>query len=1355
MKTAFAFGAFLCATCHARRSSLLEDDTQTMAYPKIVPDVKRTTVHSNFGGAVFKMPEEKSAHFRRRLADEANRRLESKEYIEATGLLDQYAIGDFEVTDVISDSHNGVTHVHIRQLVMGIPVINGLASFSFDEDFNVVSFSSSFFRGKESDVNPNEPMIAERAMSAVHRNFEALGFSTRNMMNNPLEDGMNEMRMINGDGTLCDIFVMDMLMSADENPDVTTGYDAMLNVAVNSHTGEILQIVDYVDEGTSVVADDGALDKAFGAGAANGPFRRKLQGNYRGYAIPDITPTLGNSVLHENPEAYAMDSIGTEFEIAGAAGLDPASWQSDGVTSFSDTRGNYAFAQENQANSGASPPNGYRPSTQVDGAHVFDFAYDHTQDPTSQENLDALITNLFYLTNICHDVLYTYGFDEQSGNFQTNNFGRGGAGNDAVVSNALDGSGTNNANFATPPDGTNGRMRMYRWTYTSTHRSSSLDGLVIAHEYGHGLSNRLTGGPSNSGCLATLAGGGMGEGWSDFMGVFMSIGDADGYLQSSIPVGDYLLGAGLNGAAPFNGGIRMYPYEFCEDLNVACGNPHVFSNVNSASGVHAIGNIFGSILFDMAANLVQAHGYGNVYQYANKDLQGGNQIAFQNIIDGMKLQPCLPDFITARNAMLLADQMNYGSTNADGDVVRSSNYCLMWESFARRGLGCGSGYDGSVAVDGFDLPIECGGTASEDECSGENIMQTPTPAPVPDSCLNHCGGGPSGCFCDDQCQGYGDCCDDYEEICLEQPEEPEEPEEPNPPTEEPTAFVAMNDYIPPCSVEVMLDNYPDETSYSLCLSNEPDNCVLERSSPHSTNLLLDDPVMLDFDTEYTFTILDSYGDGICCSYGEGYYRIICNGDELVASGGSFESEEIRTFTTAAGDESPNSSSPTFAPTSSPTFAPTSSPTSAPTFAPTSSPTSAPTFAPTSSPTFAPTYVPTGSPTYVPTDSPTSTPTAWPTPVPTASPTDVQTASPTDVPTAPPTDVHVPTAPPTDVPTATEYDIRSCAFHECGSPLPTLGWCYCNSECTFFFDCCWDYPIVCPAEPTPAPTPQEATGSPDENLGVLKLNDLLRKFGTTAGNPARYRYSGDVFYQFTISTDVSVGTLRISLCGAPFDTYLILLDSYGIEIASNDDSAQCGLQSILEVDVATEGPGYIQSLQATIAPGMEYTVVVSGYGQSSEGDFEMEVMLEQNLGPSCAGICGNYNSAGCWCDSLCSYYGDCCSDKIAVCGTGFAAGQGFDLPYSFDQNFESNTGSFNVNGEPCLEAVVVSRDCNTRAPDFDYEGAVCANDGQSDEAYCSFEVGEFACAYCVQSCVPCEGRKLRNGRQLQFGGLPCC
>jgi hypothetical protein len=75
-----------------------------------------------------------------------------------------------------------------------------------------------------------------------------------------------------------------------------------------------------------------------------------------------------------------------------------------------------------------------------------------------------------------HDLTYRLGFDELSGNFQQANFGKGGRGGDAVIAMAQDGSGTNNANFATPPDGQNGRMRMYVWDTATPYRDGDLEG---------------------------------------------------------------------------------------------------------------------------------------------------------------------------------------------------------------------------------------------------------------------------------------------------------------------------------------------------------------------------------------------------------------------------------------------------------------------------------------------------------------------------------------------------------------------------------------------------------------------------------------------------------------------------------------------------------------------------------------------------------------------------------------------------------------------------------------------------------------------------------------------------------------
>ena len=80
----------------------------------------------------------------------------------------------------------------------------------------------------------------------------------------------------------------------------------------------------------------------------------------------------------------------------------------------------------------------------------FDFPFDPNEEPLI--NVKAAITNLFYMNNKMHDIFYRYGFDEQAANFQSNNYGHPGLGGDEVYAQAVDGSGTDNANFSTPSD---------------------------------------------------------------------------------------------------------------------------------------------------------------------------------------------------------------------------------------------------------------------------------------------------------------------------------------------------------------------------------------------------------------------------------------------------------------------------------------------------------------------------------------------------------------------------------------------------------------------------------------------------------------------------------------------------------------------------------------------------------------------------------------------------------------------------------------------------------------------------------------------------------------------------------------
>lgn len=156
-------------------------------------------------------------------------------------------------------------------------------------------------------------------------------------------------------------------------------------------------------------------------------------------------------------------------------------WFGDGASNYTTTRGNNGIAQVNPTG-GSAYLNNYRPNSPERK-----FEYKYSTELTKKEDYwDASITQLYYTANKYHDLLYTLGFNEPAGNFQTNNNGKGGAGNDFVILNAQDGSGTNNANFATPADGSPGRMRMYMWNKSTPNRDCSFEAGVVIHEYSHG-----------------------------------------------------------------------------------------------------------------------------------------------------------------------------------------------------------------------------------------------------------------------------------------------------------------------------------------------------------------------------------------------------------------------------------------------------------------------------------------------------------------------------------------------------------------------------------------------------------------------------------------------------------------------------------------------------------------------------------------------------------------------------------------------------------------------------------------------------------------------------------------------------
>jgi cysteine-rich repeat protein len=540
------------------------------------------------------------------------------------------------------------------------------------------------------------------------------------------------------------------------------------------------------------------------------------QDSYNVYPLPLDNPDEGSRSLEINPADATASPFGWH-DTNGIAGAE-----------FTDTRGNNVSAQED---TDGNDSGGLRPDG--GGSLLFDFPVDASLHPSGYQS--AAVANLFYWNNILHDVLYQYGFDEAAGNFQANNYGNGGSDGDPVQADAQDGSGLNNAQFSTPPDGTDPRMEMFLWTQSPTPslevltpagiaginaasagafgagtpgltgavvlaldaadgagpsttdacsaltnagavsgniaivdrgdclfvvkvanvqaaggvgiviannvgdglvnmggtdptlvipalfigqslgttikgqlgtgvtitmvtpapRGSSFDNGILTHEYGHGLSNRLTGGPGNVGCLSNTQSRGMGEGWSDWLALMMTATSTNSAIVP-VPIGTYALGQPTTGP-----GIRNHPYS--RDLT---SSPLTLADIATLNQPHGIGEVWANTLWDLYFNLVDAYGFdADIYNGT-----GGNNLLIGLVLDAMKLQSCNPTFLDARDALLLAD------LNANA----GANECLIWEAFARRGLGFSatSGASSSTTVsEAFDEPAQC-----QNEC-GNNTLQ--------------------------------------------------------------------------------------------------------------------------------------------------------------------------------------------------------------------------------------------------------------------------------------------------------------------------------------------------------------------------------------------------------------------------------------------------------------------------------------------------------------------------------------------------------------------------------------------------------------------------------------------------------
>ncbi|KAI1821472.1 extracellular elastinolytic metallo proteinase [Xylaria intraflava] len=528
---------------------------------------------------------------------------------------------------VVSDhyvSSNGIAHVNFKQTAHGLDIDNADFNVNVAADGSIFSYGNSFFQGKVPDETPLAKRDASGASKALEKAVSVLDIPVTGSATVEATEQTDTFNLRGTSGAQKDPKAR-LMYFVKSNGELALTWRVETNVRTN-------WLLSYVDANTNEEIH-GVVDWVQDA---------KMKVYPWGVSDPDS----GEREVLTDP----WDTEDSQF-----------GWFSDGETSYTVTRGNNAVAQTNPDADGDWESD-YRPESDD-----LDFEYDWSPSWSPPESYsNASVTQLFYTANTYHDVLYDLGFTEEAGNFEANNGDLGGVGGDFVILNAQDGSGENNAAFSTPPDGDNGQMYMFLWTYTTPERDCAFEADVIIHEYTHGLSNRLTGGPQNANCLQTTEAGGMGEGWGDFMGTAIRLKDDD-TRDTNFALGSWVVGD--------EAGIRKYLYS--TDLDV---NPYTYTTANTYNEVHDIGEIWATMLYEVMWNLIDKHGLSTA-QKPEFDSDGiptdGKFLAMKLVIDGMALQPCNPNFVQARDAIL----------DADTALTGGDNQCEIWTAFAKRGLG--------------------------------------------------------------------------------------------------------------------------------------------------------------------------------------------------------------------------------------------------------------------------------------------------------------------------------------------------------------------------------------------------------------------------------------------------------------------------------------------------------------------------------------------------------------------------------------------------------------------------------------------------------------------------------------------
>ena len=726
-------------------------------------------------------------------------------------------IDDVKVSSQHTSNNSGLHYLYLHQQHQGIEIDNAISTMAFRPDGTCVQHVSRFV--PEISTNVVKVTNLKSAEDALKIGLADLGYEsislTRLKSRNDSEESLFACPQI----SRADLPAKKLWFKSGDRYVLT--YETYLHEKSGDH---IWRILIEASSGKVVFREDRLLKCSF---HPESYYNQHNTINSSGETC--ITSNLNTNSYNVLPLHIESPLHGERRIISDPADpvASPFGWHdTDGVpgAEFEDTRGNNVFTQEDLDGDDLA---GLRPS----GGQDLRFDFPLSPQGTPEANLEASLTNLFFWSNINHDIFYHYGFDESAGNYQINNYGADGLGDDPVFTDSQDANDRNNARFFTLGDGSPARMEMFLWgadlfdskvgfeselvslgqeilaiesdfsfqnklansgeikgelvlvqdrngnlacadsliinsdqlagsiavinrgtcffvekvrnaakfgaiavivcnnepgdpvimsgdgdditipaimirrsdcqlllaelskqpivatiarNISEDDLDSSLDNLIITHEYSHGLSIRLTGGSRVAVCLNNEEQ--MGEGWSDYFGLMLTTNWEQARGAQRRGIATYLVNQSTSG-----GGIRNYPYS--TDMNI---NPVTYSDIREFSVPHGVGSVWCSMLWDMTWGIIETAGISTDIYNGN----GGNNIALSLVIEALKLQPCNPGFVDGRDAILLADSLLY-----DG-----ANQYAIWKAFAQRGLGVNANQNNansrSDGISSFDLPAE-------------------------------------------------------------------------------------------------------------------------------------------------------------------------------------------------------------------------------------------------------------------------------------------------------------------------------------------------------------------------------------------------------------------------------------------------------------------------------------------------------------------------------------------------------------------------------------------------------------------------------------------------------------------------